>query len=267
MLDLDQRHAADAEASQRAAALEHREPEQIAVVVRQAIEIARDQADGADVERRAAGKGGRGGGIGCVHGTYIGCCRRRFNGLLRARRVAAQKIGLVRLFCSSAIFHQESSCSEWFDWTACAAPPSRSKSCSKRNGFRHFDWNLLHVVLGQNGHPLCRIFRRDGDTAPGARATVRASADVCDRENSRLLAVRRQLLDQKSGDERRAVAHLHADDAVWRIHRARRPDASHADQRTGGAVRVGKDRQFRVLRQSPARCGAESVQIHRAPDH
>ena len=38
----------------------------------------------------------------------------------------------------------------------------------------HFDWNLLHAVLGPNGHPLCRIFRCDGNTAPGARATVRA---------------------------------------------------------------------------------------------
>ena len=45
----------------------HGKPEQVAVIVGQQVEIARDQADRADMQRRAAGEGRRGRGIWCVH--------------------------------------------------------------------------------------------------------------------------------------------------------------------------------------------------------
>ncbi len=88
-----------------------------------------------------------------------------------------------------------------------------------------------------------------------------------DRESCRLLAIRRQLHHHQSGPQRRAAAHLHADDALRRIHRARRSDASHAGQRACGAARAGKDRQLRVLRQGAGRRRLEPAQIHWPPDH
>src|SRR5436190_8023526 len=65
----------------------------------------------------------------------------------RGRR---RKSGLSRLFCSSAIFHQESSCSEWLIGPLARLRRRAQNPRSKRNGFRHFDWNLLHAVLGPN---------------------------------------------------------------------------------------------------------------------
>jgi hypothetical protein len=54
----------------------------------------------------------------------------------------------------------------------------------------HPDWNLVHAVLGENGHLLCHAFCRDDGAGTGAGAAVRASADVCDRKNPGLLADR-----------------------------------------------------------------------------
>ena len=72
VLDLDQRYAAGAEPRLAVAALLHRQPQQIAIVGGEPLEVARDQADDAIAQRRAAGEGGRGGWIGRIHSVYIG---------------------------------------------------------------------------------------------------------------------------------------------------------------------------------------------------
>jgi hypothetical protein len=69
VLDLDQRRGADAKPSQPRRSLQHTQAEQIAVEIREPVEVARNQPDRADMQRRAAGESGRGRGVGCVHGN------------------------------------------------------------------------------------------------------------------------------------------------------------------------------------------------------
>src|SRR5262249_54547536 len=80
MLDVEDRDAAGAEPRSTVGALDHIEPEHVAVIARKLVEVARDQPDAADMQRRAARKGGYGGGIRCVHERYIGVLGGRHNG-------------------------------------------------------------------------------------------------------------------------------------------------------------------------------------------
>src|SRR6266511_5771123 len=72
VLDLDERNAAGAERGALRAAIEHREPEHVAVIIGEPVEVAYLEADRADMQRGAARESGGGGGVGGVHRPYIG---------------------------------------------------------------------------------------------------------------------------------------------------------------------------------------------------
>ena len=169
----------------RRAALHHREPEQIAIVIRQAIEVARDQTNRADMQRRAAGKGGRGGGIGCVHVNLYWLLPWAFQRLVWARRVGGEQAWKIGLADISGIRHISSriplQCMA--DWTACAVRRARIKIRGQSGRFsEHIDWNLLHAVLGQAAVRFAAFFALMVMPAPGARTAVRAPAVVRDRK-------------------------------------------------------------------------------------
>ncbi len=72
VLELHDRHPAGAQRGARLAVLQHAETDGVAVVSGEPVEVAHLERDRADVQRRAAGEGRRGGGIGCVHGARPG---------------------------------------------------------------------------------------------------------------------------------------------------------------------------------------------------
>ena len=90
MLEMDERDPAGTERGALPAAIEHGEPEYVAVIVGEPVEVAHLEADGADMERGAAREGRGGGGIGGVHAPYIGVSAGRCNrGAARVLTVAA----------------------------------------------------------------------------------------------------------------------------------------------------------------------------------
>ena len=72
MLEMEERHVARAERRAVLAAVEHGKAEHVAVKAGKPGKIAHFEADRADMQRGAAREGGNGGGVGGVHGTYIG---------------------------------------------------------------------------------------------------------------------------------------------------------------------------------------------------
>ncbi len=93
MFEMEERYAAGPERCAVLAAVEHREPESVVVKGGEPVEVADLESDRANMQRRAACKGGRRGRIGCVHiGQYW-----RFGGPAQCPMTGSERFAMSRL--------------------------------------------------------------------------------------------------------------------------------------------------------------------------